>query len=61
MDIRKVFNEYFPVAAGSKKKPYIVLFDALIGYGKSYVSQKLASIDGSLIIDNNQVRYYLDD
>ena len=61
MDIRKVFNEHFPVVAGSKKKPYIVLIDALIGYGKSYVSQKLASIDGSLIIDNNQVRYYLDD
>ena len=61
MDIRKAFDEYFPVVVGNKEKPYIVLFDALIGYGKSYVSQKLASIDGSLIIDNNQVRYRLND
>ena len=36
MDIRKVFDERFPIVAGNKKKPYLVLFDALIGYGKSY-------------------------
>ena len=61
MSIQETFNKYFPVVEGNKEKPYLVLFDALIGYGKSYVARRLANIDGSIIICNNQVRYRLGD
>ena len=59
--MQEAFDKYFPVTTGSKDKPYLVLFDVLIGYGKSYVSRKLADIDGSIVICNNQVRYRLKD
>lgn len=61
MSIQETFNKYFPVVEGNKEKPYLVLFDALIGYGKSYVARRLAELDGSVIVDNNQVRYRLND
>ena len=61
MSIQETFNKYFLVVEGNKEKPYLVLFDALIGYGKSYVARRLANIDGSIIICNNQVRYRLGD
>lgn len=61
MNIQETFNKYFPVVEGNNEKPYLVLFDALIGYGKSYVARRLAELDGSVIVDNNQVRYQLND
>ena len=61
MDVAEVFCNYFPVVKGHKETPYLVLFDALIGYGKSYVAHKLSQRDGSIIIDNNEVRYRLND
>ena len=61
MNIQEIFNKYFPVVEGNNEKPYLVLFDALIGYGKSYVARRLAELDGSVIVDNNQVRYQLND
>lgn len=61
MDMQEIFDKYFPVVMGDKERPYLVLFDALIGYGKSYVARRLADIDGSIIICNNQVRYRLND
>ena len=51
MNIRETFNKYFPIVKGNKEKPYLVLFDALIGYGKSYVARRLAELDGSVIVD----------
>lgn len=59
--MQEAFDKYFPVVMGDKESPYLVLFDALIGYGKSYVARRLADIDGSIIICNNQVRYRLND
>ncbi len=59
--MQETFDKYFPVVMGDKERPYLVLFDALIGYGKSYVARRLADIDGSIIICNNQVRYRLND
>lgn len=60
-EINSIFAKYFLITKGSKRAPYIVLFDAMIGYGKSYVAKKLAELDGSIIISNNEVRYRLGD
>ena len=61
MNIEKTFQAKFPVTKGNKARPYLVLLDALIGYGKSYVAERLAKLDGSVVVDNNQVRYVLND
>lgn len=59
--IAKFFNSHFRVADGNKTQPYLILFDAYIGYGKSYVSHLISKLDQSIIVDDNEVRYVLND
>lgn len=59
--IAKFFNSHFRVADGNKSQPYLILFDAYIGYGKSYISHLISKLDNSIIVDNNEVRYVLND
>ena len=50
----------FPITKGGKI-PYIILFDAYTGMGKSYVGNVIATKDGSIILNNDEVRNYLKD
>ncbi len=61
MDIKEKFINDFPVPVGNKKNPYIILFDAYTGQGKSYVSKVIAKYDNSIILNNDEVRDWLND
>ena len=61
MDLRDKFINDFPVPTGNKKEPYIILFDAYTGQGKSYVSKKISEFDNSIILNNDEVRNWLND
>ncbi len=55
------FLTKFPVPSGNAKEPYIILFDAYSGMGKSTVSRKLAEYLDVVILNNDQVRRFIDD
>ena len=61
MDIKDKFIKEFPVFKGNKENPYIILFDAYTGMGKSTVAKAIAKKEGSIILNNDQVRDWLDD
>ena len=61
MDIKDKFINDFPVFSGNKQNPYIILFDAYTGQGKSYVSQIISKLDNSIILNNDEVRKWLND
>lgn len=55
------FNKRFPIIIGDKSEPYIILFDAFTGMGKSYVSKIISKYDKSVIINNDEIRDFLND
>lgn len=59
MDMKEKFIRDFPVPKGDKKEPYIIVFDAYCGQGKSYTSKIISQYDHSIILINDQVRYWL--
>ena len=61
MDIKQKFIQDFPVPKGNKEKPYIILFDGYPGEGKSTVSKIISKYDGSIILNNDEVRDWLGD
>ena len=61
MDIKEKFIEDFPIPKGNKKKPYIILFDAYTGMGKSTIARKISEYDNSVILNNDEVRNWLKD
>ena len=61
MDIKDKFIKDFPITIGNKKSPYIILFDAYTGQGKSYVSKIISKYDKSIILNNDEVRDWLND
>ena len=61
MDIRDRFINDFSIPKGNKKEPYIILFDAYTGQGKSYVSKIISKLDNSIILNNDEVRNWLND
>ena len=61
MDIKETFINDFPIKRGNKKEPYIILFDAYTGEGKSYVSSIISKLDNSIILNNDEVRNWLND
>ena len=61
MDIKERFIKDFPIFKGEKSKPYIILFDAYTGMGKSTVAKEIAKKDNSVILNNDQVRDWLSD
>lgn len=61
MDIKNKFIVDFPINNGDKKEPYIILFDAFTGQGKSYVSKIISKLDNSIILNNDEVRNWLND
>ena len=61
MDIKDKFIVDFPIPKGNKKEPYIILFDAFTGQGKSYVSKIISKYDASIILNNDEIRNWLND
>ncbi len=61
IDIKEEFIKDFPVLKGNKENPYIILFDAYTGQGKSYVSKLISKYDNSVILNNDEIRNWLND
>jgi predicted kinase len=61
MDLKEEFIKRFPIPKGNKESPYLILFDAYTGMGKSTVSKAIAKLDGSVILNNDEVREFLND
>ena len=61
MNIKEEFLKRFPIPKGNKKSPYIILFDAYTGMGKSTVAKEIAKNDDSIILNNDEVRDFLND
>ena len=61
MNIKDKFINDFPIYNGNKNNPYIILFDAYTGQGKSYVSKIISKLDNSVILNNDEVRNWLND
>lgn len=57
----KEFVKKFPIHKGKKEKPYIILLDGYTGMGKTTVSKELAKQDNSIILNNDEVRAFLND
>lgn len=57
----KEFVKEFPIFKGQKEKPYIILLDGYTGMGKTTVSKELAKQDNSIILNNDEVRAFLND
>lgn len=60
-DIKNDFLTKFPIPEGTSDKPYIILFDAYSGMGKSTVSLIIAEHLDVVILNNDEVRRYIDD
>lgn len=61
MSIYDVFINDFPIVKGNKSTTYLILFDAFTGQGKSYVSKIISKYDNSVIVNNDEVRNWLND
>lgn len=55
------FVKKFPIPKGNSKNPYIILFDAYTGMGKSTVALEIAKYEDVVILNNDEVRYFLND
>ncbi len=61
MNLKEKFINDFPILKGYKQEPYIILFDAYTGQGKSYVAKIISKYDQSIIINNDEIRNWLND
>ena len=61
MNIKEEFIKNFPIYKGTKQTPYIILFDAYTGMGKSTVAKEIAKQDASIILNNDEVRNWMND
>lgn len=60
-NIKREFLNEFPIPVGKSLKPFIILFDAYSGMGKSTVSRKIAEYEDVVILNNDQVRRFIND
>ncbi len=61
MNLKEKFLNDFPIFKGNKENPYIILFDSYTGQGKSFVSKVISKYDKSIILNNDEIRNWLDD
>ena len=61
MDLQKDFIKKFPIPKGNRKNPYIILFDAFTGMGKSTVALEISKYEDVVILNNDEVRNFLND
>lgn len=59
--VLKDFLKEFPITKGKKEKPYIILLDAYCGMGKTTVAKAISEQDHSIILNNDEVRRFLND
>ena len=55
------FKQNFPIPKGKNENPYIILFDAYTGMGKSTVARVLTKYLEAIILNNDEVRNFLND
>ena len=61
MNLKEKFLNDFYIFKGNKENPYIILFDSYTGQGKSFVSKVISKYDKSIILNNDEIRNWLDD
>ena len=61
VELKEKYIKEFPIPKGDKKEPYLIVFDAYIGQGKSTVSKIISKHDKSVIMNNDELRNWLDD
>lgn len=59
--MQEKFIEDFRIPVGTKNKPYIILLDGYTGMGKTTVAKAIAKIDNSIILNNDEIRHWLND
>lgn len=59
--MKEKFIADFPIIGKQKNNKYIILFDAYTGMGKSTVSKIIQKYDNSVIINNDEIRNWLND
>lgn len=57
----KEFINFFPIYKGKKDIPYIILLDGYTGMGKTTVAKELSRQDQSIVLNNDEVRMFLND
>lgn len=60
-ELLEKFIQRFPIPEGKSKNPYIILFDAYTGMGKSTVAREIAKHLDVVILNNDEVRNFLSD
>lgn len=55
------FIKRFPIPKGNSKNPYVILFDAYTGMGKSTIALEIAKHENAIILNNDEVRNFLND
>ena len=55
------FIKKFPIVKGKSSQPFIILFDAFTGMGKTTVSQIIIKYIDAIIINNDEIRNFLND
>ena len=61
VELKEKYIKEFPIPKGDKKEPYLIVFDAYIGQGKSTVSKIISKHDKSVIMNNDELRNWLND
>jgi len=57
----RYFLMKFPIVEGNKTNPYVILIDGYTGMGKSTVAKCISKFDSSIILNNDEVRLFLND
>ena len=60
-EIKTNFIKQFPIPKRNSNNPYIILFDAYTGMGKSTVSRLISKYNNAIILNNDEVRNFLND
>ena len=60
-ELLEKFIQRFPIVEGKNKNPYIILFDAYTGMGKSTVAKEISKYLDVVILNNDEVRHFLND
>ena len=57
----RYFLMKFPIVEGNKTNPYVILIDGYTGMGKSTVAKCISKFEDSIILNNDEVRCFLND
>lgn len=60
-ELLEKFKQNFPIPKDKNENPYIILFDAYTGMGKSTVARVLTKHLEAIILNNDEVRNFLND